>query len=431
MVSYANVPAEIKEFIKYFCEQVGPRPPCSEQEAQAAKLLKKKFDEYCNKTSIENFTCRPGAYRAAFRWPIILYIISTSLYIIANYFGLQTSIALFGGYSIFSSFWDANLLVYAMIILLVAICISLFSAVVVIVGSLMYTKETIDIFFPEKGSTNVIGRIKPKEKAKKIVLISGHHDANWEFPLIRKFGSKFTAFQAIPVIFNYILLVILIIRLVLYIFHIPLAFLIEIILIILLVAPIPIMLYIYPNMVSDIPVMGANDNLTGMAVCYEVAKYISTRELQPKSTEVWIVSFGCEEIGDRGSKRFVKRYYNQLKDAYNVNIDMVGEKGASLYIVEKEVRSLIKLSPEIIEMLKSIAKKLRIKFNSGSVDAYTDAKSFAEKSIKSASIVAVGPSRFPKYYHTTNDVMDNLDYKQVADVVRICLEFIKQIDESP
>ncbi|MFB0561923.1 MAG: M28 family metallopeptidase [Candidatus Lokiarchaeia archaeon] len=430
MVSLSNVPAEIKEFIKLFCDEVGPRPPCSEQEAKAAKLLKKKFGEYCDKPSIESFTCRPGAYRAAFRWPIILYILSTISYIIATYFGLQTSATLFGGYSVFASFWDANLLFYFMIFLLVAIGISLFSVVVVIMGSLMYTKETIDIFFPEKSSTNVVAKIKPKEKAKKLVLISGHHDANWEFPLIRKFGSRFTALQAIPVISNYMLLAVLIIRFILYLLQIPVGFLIEIIIIILLVAPIPIMVYIYPNMVSDTPVMGANDNLTGMAVCYEVARYISTPKLRPKETEVWVVSFGCEEIGDRGSKRFVKKYSNKLKDAYNVNIDMVGEKKSSLYIVEREVRSLVKLSPEVIEILKSIAKKLRIKFNSGSIDAYTDAMSFAQKGLKSASIVAVGPTRFPKYYHTTDDVMDNLDYKQVADVVRISLEFIKQIDES-
>ncbi|MHA1578906.1 MAG: M28 family peptidase [Candidatus Freyarchaeota archaeon] len=60
-----------------------------------------------------------------------------------------------------------------------------------------------------------------------------------------------------------------------------------------------------------------------------------------------------------------------------------------------------------------------------SIDAYTDAMSFAEKGLKSASIVAVGSTGFPKYYHTTNDVMENLNYKQVADLVRICLEFIK------
>nr|MDO8082560.1 M20/M25/M40 family metallo-hydrolase [Candidatus Freyarchaeota archaeon] len=429
MVSFSNAAVEIKEFIKYFCEEVGPRPPCSEQEAKAAKLLKKKFDEYCDKTSIENFTCRPGAYRAAFRGPIILYILSTISYIVAVYFGLRAS-TLFGGYSVFASIWDANLLFFFLLLLLVAISISLFSVVVVIVGSLMYTKETIDIFFREKSSTNVIGKMKPKGNAKKLVLISGHHDANWEFPMIRKFGSKFTSLQAVSVISNYMILAILIIRLILYLLRIPLGFLIEIILLLVLVAPIPILVYVYPNLISDTPVMGANDNLTGMAVCYEVARYISTKELRPKETEVWVVSFGCEEIGDRGSKRFVKKYYDELKDAYNVNLDIVGEKESSLYIVEKEVRSLIKLSPEVIDILKSIAGKLRIKVNSGCVDAYTDAMSFAQKGIKSASIIAVGSSKFPKYYHTTDDVPDNLDYKLVADALRICLEFIKQIDQS-
>ena len=99
----------------------------------------------------------------------------------------------------------------------------------------------------DASAKSFIGR---KEKAKKLVLVSGHHDANWEFPLIRKFGSRFTALQAIPVISNYMLLAILIIRFILFLLQIPVGFLIEIIIIILLVAPIPIMVYIFPNMVS-------------------------------------------------------------------------------------------------------------------------------------------------------------------------------------
>ncbi|MEM3650531.1 MAG: M20/M25/M40 family metallo-hydrolase, partial [Candidatus Jordarchaeaceae archaeon] len=185
-----------------------------------------------------------------------------------------------------------------------------------------------------------------------------------------------------------------------------------------------------PNLVSKTPVMGANDNLTGMAVCYEVAKYISNQELRPRETEVWLVSFGCEEIGDRGSKQFVKSHYEELKEAYHVNIDMVGEKESTLCIVEKEVRTLVKLSPEVIQKLNGIFEKLRIKVKNVSIDAYTDAMSFAKKGLKSASIVALGPSKFPKYYHTINDTPENLDYNQVANVVKICLEFIRQIDQS-
>lgn len=424
----SNIQAEIKEFIGYFCEKVGPRSPCSVEEARAAKLLNKKIGEYCDETRIERFTCRPGAYRAAFRWPILLYILSTISYIVAIYF-LRSSSTLFGGYSALSVIGGLNPPFYFLLFLLVAMGVSLFS-IVVIVGNLVLARETIDFLFPEKTSTNVIGKIKPKEKARKLVLISGHHDSNWEFPLVRKFGSRFTSLQAIPVLSNYLILPVLVARLTLCLLGVPLDFLPEVVVILVLVAPIPVLVYMYPNMVSDTPVMGANDNLTGMAVCYEVAKHVSTPELRPRETEVWVVSFGCEEIGARGSKRFVKRYYGKLKDAYNVNIDMVGERGTSLYIVEKEVRSIVKLSPEVIEMLRSIAGKLRIRVSSGSIDAYTDAMSFAEKGLKSASIVAVGPTGFPKYYHTTNDVMENLNYKQVADVVKICLEFIKRVDEA-
>ncbi|MEX2753083.1 MAG: M28 family metallopeptidase [Candidatus Freyarchaeota archaeon] len=428
MASFSKMAAEIEEFIKYFCDEVGPRPPCSEQEAKAAKLLKKKFDEYCDKTSLENFTCRPAAYRWVFRLPIILYILSVALYIFSIYFCLQASATPLG-FTLLSMIWGADLRFYQLLFLLAALVVGAFS-VVVIVGSLMYTRETVDLVFPKRSSTNVIGKIMPKEKVRKLVLISGHHDSNWEFPLIKRFGSKYVTVQAIPVILNYILLPILLFKMATYLLGVTLGFHIETIIAAVLVAPIPIMLYIYPNLVSKTPVMGANDNLTGMSVCYEVAKYISNQELRPKETEVWLVSFGCEEIGDRGSKQFVKSHYEELKEAYHVNIDMVGEKESTLCIVEKEVRTLVKLSPEVIQKLNSIFEKLRIKVKNVSIDAYTDAMSFAKKGLKSASIVALGPSKFPKYYHTTNDTPENLDYNQVANVVKVCLEFIKQIDQK-
>lgn len=426
MVSISKLPSEIREFIEYFCDEVGPRPPCSEQEAKAAKLLKKKFDEYCDKTSLENFTCRPAAYKWVFRLPIILYILSVSSYIFSTYFGLKASATPLG-LTLPSPVWGADL-VYHLLFLLAALVVSAFS-ILVTVGSLMYTRETVDLVFPKRSSTNVVGKIMPKEKVKKLVLISGHHDSNWEFPLIKKFGSKYVTVQAIPVILNYVLLPILLFKMATHFLGVTLGLHIETIIIAVLVAPIPIMLYIYPNLVSKTPVMGANDNLTGMAVCYEVGKHISNQEFRPKETEVWLVSFGCEEIGDRGSKQFVKNHYQELKGAYHVNIDMVGEKESTLCIVEKEVRTLVKLSPEVIQKLKSIFEKLKIKVKTVSIDAYTDAMSFAKKGLKSASIVALGPSKFPKYYHTTNDIPENLDYNQVADVVKVCLEFIKQIDQ--
>ncbi|MHA1431483.1 MAG: hypothetical protein ACTSRV_13985 [Candidatus Freyarchaeota archaeon] len=216
MAGLSNIQAEIKEFIGYFCEKVGPRPPCSVEEARAAKLLNKKIGEYCDETRIERFTCRPGAYRAAFRWPILLYILSTISYIVAIYF-LRSSSTLFGGYSALSVIGGLNPLVLA--------------------------RETIDFLFPEKTSTNVIGKIKPKEKARKLVLISGHHDSNWEFPLVRKFGSRFTSLQAIPVLSNYLILPVLVARLTLCLLGVPLDFLPEVVVILVLVAPIHVSEY--------------------------------------------------------------------------------------------------------------------------------------------------------------------------------------------
>lgn len=43
---------EMNEFILEFCEKIGPRPPCSSEEREAAKLFRDKMKNYCDEVKI-------------------------------------------------------------------------------------------------------------------------------------------------------------------------------------------------------------------------------------------------------------------------------------------------------------------------------------------------------------------------------------------
>ena len=91
----------------------------------------------------------------------------------------------------------------------------------------------------------------------------------------------------------------------------------EIILLVIMVAPVPILIPFGIKVISKTSVMGANDNLSALAVCLSAARYFSDPKNKLTHSELWIVSFGCEEIGIRGSKRFVSKYLDRIKNAYS------------------------------------------------------------------------------------------------------------------
>ena len=380
------------DFIKEVCEKIGPRPACSEEERRCASLLEERLKEFSDFTKIDRFYCHPGAYKASFRWPILIYVASIPFY----YFIPVVSVIL-------TSF-----------------------ALLILFGETAQNREIIDFIFEKKESTNVIAKIKPKKEVKGIIILSGHHDSNVEFPLGRKYGSKINIFMSSPIFFNILLLIASITRT-----AIQLSQLITFITICFFIATIPYFLFLYKYIISDIPVIGANDNLSALAVCLAVAKHFSHDKNRLKNSELWIVSFGCEEIGIRGSKRFVSKYLNEIKDAYHINLDLVGEKGCRLFIDTKEEMGTIKLLPEVYNIIENAAKKIGKTVEKKGILSFTDSMSFVKKGIKSAGIVALQPNGdMPRFYHTTNDIFDIIDPNLLRDCLKICIQTIQDIDEN-
>ena len=400
---------KIKEFMHFIiqdiCDKIGPRPPCSNSEAKCADYIENEMKKYTDETKIEKFFCHPGAYRATFRIPMINLIFSTVFY--------------------WFYYFDPNPL--CLIISLSFVLVS----VIIIQTNLLRNIELIDPLFKEEESTNVFGKFKPKNIRKRIVLLGAHHDSNWEFKILKKSPLLFGIFMSFPVIFNHLMLGIFILDLIFYFFlSNPYFFLPEVDLVLLIFLSIisPFLIYTAINIVSQTPVMGADDNLTGIAVIMAIAQNLKADELI--NTEIWLVSHGCEEIGDRGSKRFSKKYYNELKDALVVNIDMIGCKNGLLKFDTSEVMFIVKLNKELATELSKIAKKLNIQYQIGHVEAFTDSMAYSQNKIKACSILNMPKKGFHRHYHTTNDTIEKIDFQNLWNCYRILIEFLKRIDEN-
>jgi len=388
---------DMKNFIVEFCAKIGPRSPCSNSEAEAAKLFYNKLKLLGNEVKVEDFEVHPGAYKASFRLPTIFYILSIVFY------------------------W-----IYPWISLIISIisCLILF-------GEMYFVKEIIDPFFPKKYSQNVISKIMAKNLATNLIIIGSHLDSNWEFPLIKKIKYGFIVIISANITLNVILLIMLPIKIIFNSLKLEVGFFyLELIFYYIFIGTIPIALIQFFYMISNRPVMGANDNLSGMAVCYEIAKFYNLSENKLENTELWINAYGSEEIGSKGSKFFVNKYFNKIKNAKVINLDMVGYKNSPVLVHKSEIFGLIRLDYSLIELINNLAKNLNIEIKVSSSMAYTDSLSFARKHISTVSMGSIPQSSKELYYHTRYDTIENLDFQSMVNVYKICVNLIKSFESK-
>ncbi len=394
----------MQSILQEICDTIGPRPPCSSEEAQCANYLKAELIKATPLTEIEKFSSHPSSYRAQFRIPMIAIIIATFSYwfywLIPNFF-----------------------------VLIIPLGFLLFS-LIVIQTNIMRNIGFIDSLFKAEQSCNIFAKFIPTGIIKHRLIIGGHHDSNWEFPLLRRslllFGLTVVLVNTLP----YLLCGIFFLKILLHFSSTPYLFHPTVDLTILIILSIlsPLFFYGTFNFVSKRPVMGADDNLSALAVILALGSYLKTHPLA--QTEIWLVSHGCEEIGDRGSKEFAKTHFKEIKDALVINLDMIGGKNNIFRFVTAEMVLLVKLSKEIAGQLVEIAIELGIQHQLGSVEAFTDSMAYAQNGIKACSIVGLPEKGFPSHYHTRHDTLDKINIENLWKCYTLLVAFIHKLDAN-
>lgn len=380
-------------FIKEICDDIGPRLGTTENEKKAGLRIKDILEKQVDKVEMEDFTCHPKGFLEF------------------------TKVA-----------WFSGLIGFLLFLWLPLISMLLcFYAITTFVFEFLMGKEYVDFMFPKKTGTNVIGKVNPEKEAKKIVIISGHHDSAYEFPLFEKFKHNFdklayaTAglllFSAISGLVKFILDILGISNLVT-----------NIILISIPLVAIIIGGYVAFGLHSKKVILGANDNLSGVAVVLALAHHFSSQKLN--NIELWLISFSCEECM-RGSKRFVKRHLEELKDSYTINYDMVGRGAGGLAIISAEPAYLVKhdmdLALEFQKSSKNASNELPIEvLGFGG----SDAACFSKKGLKAISIFGLTPENYPDTWHELADTPEFIEEDKLEATKKITIQFLKDLDAS-
>lgn len=173
-----------------------------------------------------------------------------------------------------------------------------------------------------------------------------------------------------------------------------------------------------------VPVMGANDGASGVAVLLELARTLDPERL---NHEVWLAFFDAEDNGGLDGwewcvgSSYMAEHLEVTPEAVIV-VDMVGDADQQLYL---ETNS----DPNLQQQLWDIAATLgytQTFFPEYRWTIYDDHIPFARRGIPAVDIIDFD---YP-YWHTTQDTLDKVSPASLERVGRVVETFVEQEEPS-
>jgi hypothetical protein len=400
------------DIVKKICTEVGPGVAASPQERERAYVLKRELEKHLGAENVlvEEFALAPEACLSPI--PGVLLMLLAALLNIST--GRLTGV------------WAWATSVGA---LLFSILVPLLFALEFIFGY-----ELIDPLFPKRKSLNVIGRLlSPGTKnAKRLLILSGHHDSAPENTWLRFLGYGFFLLSATYFIGLITMLVLNIIQLTGLILGDADFVRFGTLGWVLLVYPIvPSIIYAAFNTRGkknggNVP--GAMDNLSACAITVAMCRFLVKNPTYiPEDTEIRFITFGSEEVGLRGSRRYVERHLEELKrlDVQALNYEMVVHP--EIAILASEIHGTVNNSPEMVKSVVAAAQRAGVPYRvqPAFLGIASDAGPFSRAGLKATTL---NPFKFPQqlvaFYHQKWDTPEILTIEPLLNVLKLTFEWI-------
>jgi hypothetical protein len=406
------------DIVKKICAEVGPGLPGTSQERQRAEVIKKELETHLGtgNVAVEEFICAPDAFLSTYPGTLCM-LLAVVLNISAGQF---TGI----------SPWIPSIAAVVFAIL----------APLMFILEFLYSLEVFDPLFPKKKSLNIIGSLRKPESTdvKRLLILSGHHDSAPENTWLRYTGIGFYILSAIYFIGLITLLVMCLIQLAGLILGNEAVVAFGTIGWMLLVFPIvPAMIYVLllnKRRKNGGIVPGAADNLSACAVSAAMCRFLVENPASiPDDTEIRFITFGCEEAGLRGSRRYVERHLDELKrlDARVLNYEIIAHPIIS--ILTSDVNGTVKNSPEMVKSVVAAAERSGVPYKIGAatIGAGSDAAPFSRVGLKALTLL---PFKVPQqqfaFYHQDRDTPEVLSIEPLLNTLKLTLEWIRGVGED-
>jgi hypothetical protein len=402
------------DIVKKICSEVGPGLPGSQQEHARAELIKKELESHLGSDNVaaEEFTFAPVAFLSS-------YPICGLLMLFAALLNISM------GHIMVLSPWLTSIAALAFSIILPLPFILEF----------VLAYELFDPIFRKKKSINVIGTLcKPGTKlVKRLLIISGHHDSAPENTWLRFFGYGFF-FLLATFFFGYIIILVMSI--------IQLLGMITDNASMVRTGTLRWIMTVYPIIPAVIfalfftrkgkyggNVPGAADNLSACALSVAMCRFlVKNLSYIPPDTEIRFISFGGEEAGFRGSRRYVKSHLDELKrmDVKLLNIETVASP--EIVILTSDVNGTVKNSPEMVKSVVAAAERAGVPFKvkPATLGTANDSGPFSQEGLKATTLLVFKiPQQMVAFYHQKWDRPEILSIEPLLNVLKLTLEWIK------
>ncbi len=395
--------SEIINLTQEIISKYGPRIPGSEACMNTARYLEKEYKKVCDKTYLHEYSQYPGAFYNITKIIVLTYIFASILYLFQGeliYF--SSVIYLFGMFYLINQF--------------------------------VFLGNYFDRFFKKATGYNVVGIVEPSHEVKQQVIISGHHDSTYVCNFLERNQRYYSFRLIIPILFFIFATIASILSAIFKILGLQLSLFPTISTYIIFGGFLFIIpLYFYHSK-SGTP--GAGDNLLSSVMCVKIPDIIKERYGSLKNTRLVLLSTDGEEIGQKGSRAFVNDYINEMTKikTYVFNVDSI-YKEEDLAFLKSEINGTIKLSEALIKELETLTNDLGFSIKAKKLPlggGGTDAGQFAKMGIDTISLIGISTALIRKdiYYHTSNDVIENIDPQAVDNALQTVVEFVIKKDKG-
>ena len=313
----------------------------------------------------------------------------------------------------------------------IAAIIMLFATVATLLEFVFY-KEFLDPLFSKTNSSNIIGRIEPKEERRQTLIFSAHYDSPYVFHYLQNFQKNYIIILSMTLLIYFFGVFLSIIAAVHQIqdsvpFVYGISWKLSMTLGLIFIIP-------YFFFITDEVSPGAGDNLIAVSILLQLAEHFKKTENNLQNTKLVFLITDAEESGLRGARAFVKENRDKLTSTphYNYNMDSLFSVDHLTYLTS-DINNTVKLSMDLIEKATKVAdqlgyttEKMNIPFGGGG----TDAGEFAKAGIPSVSLIAMDTTFKSGLnpYHTRDDHTKNIDPKAVLACLQIAQGFACDMD---
>jgi hypothetical protein len=181
------------------------------------------------------------------------------------------------------------------------------------------------------------------------------------------------------------------------------------------------------TLVRGVPVAGANDNASGIAVVLAAAEAL--RKERPAHLETWILFTGAEEAGMIGMSAFLEENQFDPDTTYFINVDSVGS-GFVRYTFEQGLVLPRRSSPILVRIAGSIARS----------EPKWHVQPVVQPLLPTDQIVALahgyqaigitardGQGHIP-HWHQASDTTDQIEAKTMETAANFVLAMIRRLD---